>query len=95
MRRLVVSMTSLGVPHPPEAPGRDSLSREESGSSLGRDARATLLDPFVYRDTRWCANCGGPQMFIQCFECEAGRVGFCFGCNEERILPWSRVTEAA
>lgn len=45
-----------------------------------------------YRDMRWCINCGGEQVFIPVFECEAGRVGFCLGCGGERVVPFSRVT---
>jgi hypothetical protein len=49
-----------------------------------------LLDTDVYRDMRQCINCGGPEVFVEVFECEAGRVGVCLGCGEERIIPFSR-----
>jgi hypothetical protein len=53
------------------------------------------LDSRVEQDMRWCSNCGGPQIFVEVFEFSGGRVGFCFGCGEERVARFSRVTEAA
>jgi hypothetical protein len=64
------------------------------GSTAGEDypfAALGLLDTDVYRDMRWCSRCAGPQVFVEVYECEAGRVGFCFGCAEERLVPYSRV----
>jgi hypothetical protein len=64
------------------------------GSMEGEEgslAALGLLDTDVYRDMRWCARCAGPQVFVEVYECEAGRVGFCFGCAEERLVPYSRV----
>ena len=48
------------------------------------------LDPEIYRDTRWCVNCGGPQVFVEVFECEAGRMGVCMGCGDEKFVGFSR-----
>jgi hypothetical protein len=45
-----------------------------------------------YREMRWCANCGGEQIFLPLYECEAGRVGVCLGCEEQRLIPFTRVT---
>jgi len=53
------------------------------------------LDPFVHRDSRWCADCGGPQLFVEVFECEAGRVGVCMGCGEERVIRFTRTNSEA
>ena len=54
------------------------------------DQEITALDPFVYRDMRWCMRCGGEQLFVEVYECKAGRVGVCFGCGEERVERWTR-----
>lgn len=48
------------------------------------------LDSRVEQDMRWCGDCGGPQIFVPVFECEFGRVGFCFGCGEERVARFTR-----
>ena len=71
--------------------------RAESGDSCGVPTRGTVaaLDPFVYRDMRWCVNCGGEQLFVEVFQCDAGRVGVCFGCGEERIERWTRTNSEA
>ncbi len=53
------------------------------------------LDPFVYRDTRWCSRCGGEQLFVEVYECEAGRVGVCFGCGDEKLIRFSRAVSEA
>lgn len=50
------------------------------------------LDPTVHQDTRWCPDCGGPQTFVEVFEVESGRYGFCFGCGQEKFVPFSRTT---
>lgn len=60
-----------------------------------RENAVAALDPFVYRDQYWCQNCGGPQMFIPLFETDFGRVGFCWGCGEERVQLFSRTTSEA
>lgn len=60
----------------------------EDGGSLGE---IVVLDPFVGQAPRWCANCGGEQTFFPVYEIEQGRVGFCFGCGEERIAPFTRM----
>jgi hypothetical protein len=52
----------------------------------------TALDSAVYRDPKWCANCGGEQTFVEVYEFEGGRVGFCLGCGEERIARFTRVS---
>jgi hypothetical protein len=44
-----------------------------------------------YAVPRWCVNCGGEQTFVPVYEVKAGRVGFCFGCNEEKIVAFTRV----
>jgi hypothetical protein len=54
-----------------------------------------VLDPFVCQSPRWCANCGGEQTFFPVYEFELGRVGFCFGCGEERIAPFTRMNSEA
>ena len=53
------------------------------------------LEPFLYEDPRWCANCGGEQTFIEVFRGEFGRWGYCLGCGEEKRLPFTRTTQEA
>lgn len=50
----------------------------------------TALDPEIYRDMRWCARCAGPELFVEVYEFEGGRLGVCMGCGEERVVGWSR-----
>lgn len=50
------------------------------------------LDTDIYRDMRWCSNCGGQRIFLEVFEFDAGRVGVCLGCGEERIALFTRTT---
>jgi hypothetical protein len=85
-----MTMTSLTVPHPPEAPGQTSVSPERGGLR-----EVAPLDPFLYQRMRWCGNCGGEQVFVEVFECEAGRMGFCMGCGNERVIPFSRTNSEA
>lgn len=54
-----------------------------------------VLDSDVYREMRWCVNCGGEQVFVEVYEFEAGRVGFCLGCGEEKIVGFSRTNSEA
>lgn len=50
----------------------------------------------VHQDMSDCWKCGGARIFIVVFEFENGRAGYCVGCGEERVLPFSRtVAEAA
>jgi hypothetical protein len=76
---------SLLTPNPVSLEGGDGI--------LGRGVAA--LDPFVYQKPRWCANCGGEQTFFPVYEIEQGLVGFCFGCGEERIAPFTRMNSEA
>jgi hypothetical protein len=50
------------------------------------------LDTDVYRDMRWCPNCGGQRVFLEVYEFENGRAGICLGCGEPRIAPFTRTT---
>lgn len=72
----------------------------ESGGDAGRESPAALdlsalnlsaLNADVYRDMRWCPDCGGQQVFVEVFEFEGGRVGVCLGCGEERVVRFSRM----
>jgi len=49
-----------------------------------------VLDPLLYQDMRWCADCAGEQIFVEVFECAAGRVGYCLGCGEEKLVAFER-----
>lgn len=80
----------------------DANTREELTPSAGLQAGASpprgtyaRLEPFLYQSMRWCARCAGEEIFVPVFECHAGRVGLCLGCGEEKLIPFSRMTEAA
>lgn len=70
------------------------LTENSSPVGLG-DGQAyegvAVLDSEKCRDMRWCVNCGGEQVFVEVYEFESGRVGFCSGCGEERVVLFSRV----
>lgn len=51
-----------------------------------------ILDPEIYRDERWCANCAGPRVFLEIYETDFGRLVCCQGCGDERVVAFSRVT---
>lgn len=65
---------------------------QNAGSPEGSECGLASLDPFVYEELRWCANCGGEQRFFPCFEFDGGRVGVCFGCGDEKVIPFTRET---
>lgn len=54
-----------------------------------------VLDSDVYRESRWCANCAGDVLFVEVFETDFGRGGFCMGCGEEKFVAFSRATGKA
>ena len=64
----------------------------ESPAALDVSAlNLSALNADVYRDMRWCPDCGGKQVFVEVFEFEGGRVGVCLGCGEERVVRFSRM----
>lgn len=65
----------------------NSVSTDPPAASL-----PVPLDPAIHRDMRWCANCGGEQVFLAVYEFEAGRMGVCLGCGEEKIVGFTRTT---
>jgi hypothetical protein len=78
---------------PTESSPSDTVGMmEEGGASLGGIA---VLDHNLYRDLHWCAKCAGPQMFLEIFEFENGRLVCCQGCGDERVIPFTRESEAA
>jgi sulfite reductase beta subunit-like hemoprotein len=54
---------------------------------------ATSPLPITIQFMRYCENCDREQIFIAGWECEVGLVGCCLGCGDERIAPFTRVTE--
>lgn len=54
-------------------------------------AELAVLDCSIYQDMHWCVNCGGEQIFVPVYEIEQGRVGYCLGCGDERIAPFTRM----
>ena len=81
-------MTSLTERFPAAQP--QSVSPEGSAT-----AGIAPLDSNIYRDMRWCARCAGEQLFIEVFACDAGRLGVCMGCGEEKFVGWSRTNSEA
>jgi hypothetical protein len=69
----------------------DKIEQPQQHGEAGA-ASFVALDTDVYRDMRWCSNCGGQRIFLEVFEFEAGRVGVCLGCGEERIALFTRTT---
>lgn len=53
-----------------------------------------VLDPFVSQQPRWCADCGRMETFVEVYEFEGGRIGYCFGCGEERVRWAERTTNS-
>ena len=49
----------------------------------------------VYQDNIPCSNCGGEPIFVQVYEVEAGRWGYCVGCGEPRFIYFTRATGEA
>lgn len=49
----------------------------------------------IYQDQLWCNQCCGKKLFIPEYEFEAGRVGWCFGCGERRVMWFERTSVEA
>jgi hypothetical protein len=77
----------------------DNSAPPWSVSTRGQDGDAptgiAVLNSDICRNMRWCPNCGGEQIFVEVYEFHGGRVGFCFGCGEERVAPFTRVNSEA
>ena len=52
------------------------------------------LDSTIQQQPEWCAHCGGLQTFVEVFEFDGGRLGFCLGCGDERVARFTRTTES-
>jgi hypothetical protein len=77
-----------------------SVGNEIKGGGSGLGGLAVLdhqgdVGLWHYRDMRWCAQCGGAQVFLEVYEFESGRVGVCLGCGEERVVAFTRITSEA
>ncbi|HXM64460.1 MAG TPA: hypothetical protein VN950_26605 [Terriglobales bacterium] len=44
---------------------------------------------------RFCEICDAEQIFVAAWQCEAGLLGCCLGCGEERLVRFSRVNGEA
>ena len=80
----VESMTSLLT----ESTHPHSVSQGDGCAAT----HVAVLDSDVCRDMRWCPGCGGEQIFVEVYEFDAGRVGVCLGCGEERVISFTRVS---
>jgi hypothetical protein len=47
--------------------------------------------PVTIQFMRFCPKCDREQVFVAGWECDAGLVGCCLGCGDERIAPFTRV----
>lgn len=71
------------------------VSDSDSGGPGEEPVRVAALEPFLYQESRWCSNCAGETLFYFVFVCQAGRGGFCVGCEEEKFIPWTRANSEA
>jgi hypothetical protein len=81
-------MTSLT-----EAPVRSPHSVGVTGGEASEGGFAVL--GLIHQEPRWCANCGGEQTFVPVYEMECGRLGYCLGCGEEKVVPFTRTNSEA
>lgn len=82
-------MTSLAERFP--------LNHPESASSGGSGCAGNSVAPLdsqIYRETLYCPVCECEEEFRTMIEFVSGRIGVCLGCGDERVVPFSRVTEA-
>jgi hypothetical protein len=47
--------------------------------------------PVTIQFMRYCAHCDALTIFVAGWACDAGLMGCCLGCGEERIAPFTRV----
>ena len=76
---------------------RFPTAHPQSASLEGSDRAGCLVAPLdsqIYREMRWCGVCEAEEEFRTVFEFCCGRVGVCLGCGDERVVPFSRATEA-
>ncbi|HLZ49254.1 MAG TPA: hypothetical protein VKP61_00750 [Candidatus Acidoferrum sp.] len=74
---------------------RFPAAQSQTVSPEGGGSPAAPLAAFLYQDMRWCVNCGGDQIFVPVFLCDAGQVGYCLGCGEERVIRFTRTNSEA
>jgi hypothetical protein len=51
--------------------------------------------PITIQFMRYCPHCDAEKIFICGWECDAGLVGCCLGCGDERIAPFTRANSEA
>jgi hypothetical protein len=76
-------------------PTEVTIPQVNVGPEGGDCGTLAVLDSSVCRDMRWCAKCGGEQVFVEVYEFADGRVGVCLGCGDERIERFTRTTAEA
>jgi len=77
-------------------PTNSQTAGPEDGDRVPQCARSraiAVLAEFV-EFSRFCFVCDAEQIFRAGWECDAGLVGCCLGCGDERIAPWTRTVEA-
>lgn len=52
----------------------------------GFPVASAALDPFLYQDMRWCADCGGEQLFVPVDRFAGGWRGYCLGCEGTKYV---------
>lgn len=96
MKLLRMNSSSLAgrFPNHPQSASSEGGQLTHSGER-GTTAGVAALDPFPYQDMRWCANCGGPQMFIPVDRFIGGWRGYCLGCEQEKYVMDERTNAEA
>jgi len=44
---------------------------------------------------RFCEKCDSEQIFMAGWECRQGLLGYCLGCGDESVIPYSRANSDA
>jgi|HubBroStandDraft_6_1064221.scaffolds.fasta_scaffold00550_26 hypothetical protein len=65
-------------------------SEREGGAATLWGVGVAVLDSDIYRDMRWCANCGAFQEFLEPIEFRNGRLRCCQKCGDEYVPPFTR-----
>lgn len=81
-------------PNHPQSASTEGGQLTHSGER-GTAAGVAALDPFLLRDPRWCDVCQREEEFREMFTDGYRRFGFCLGCGDERVIPFSRMNSEA
>ena len=66
-----------------------------TGGGVSKHRDVAALDYRILRtQVEWmdfCPKCLAEMHFIAAWRCDAGLLGYCLGCGDERIAPFTRV----